>query len=163
MPREESNREDLLGEATALVERVEFRLSDQSFFGSAPIVAGFRPDGAFSIFFGEDPAYHFNAAGELRRAYRDGLLLKASAGRLVSLRRERTATETQLVRHELDDAEQAQFMATLQSHLHSVRVEFARDVCQIIRKVPADAAVLSRVGEWLIGHTELSIASRPNL
>ena len=77
-PARNPNREDLLREATALVERIELvPHRDRQFDASEPIVVGFRADGALSIFFGDDPVYQFNAAGELRRAYCDGLLFKA--------------------------------------------------------------------------------------
>src|SRR5204863_2544475 len=78
MAREESSREDLLREATALVERIELIPNGSTSDGR--IVAGFRRNGALSVFFGEDPVYQFNAAGELRRAYTDGKLLKADRG-----------------------------------------------------------------------------------
>src|SRR5687767_14012240 len=116
MAREESNREDLFREATALVERIELvpKLAKSTAStitaGDEPIVAGFRTDGALSSFFCADPVYQFNAAGELRRAYCDGLLFKAVNGRLVSLRRERNEQEVQLARHELSDIEQEEFV-----------------------------------------------------
>src|SRR6188472_3162282 len=115
MARDESNREDLLREATALVERIE--LLPQS-AGAAqslnlaegePVVVGFRADGALSAFFGADPVYQFNAEGELRRAYVSGLLFKAAQGRLISLNRVRTASEVQLVLHALSSGEESQF------------------------------------------------------
>lgn len=159
MARDESQREDLLGEATALVERIEFKTAEPC----ESIVAGFRADGAFSIFFGEDPVYHFNAGGELRRAYCNGLLIKASSGRLVSLRRERTTTETQLIRRELDEFEQSAFTASLQSRLNSLRMQVASDRCTVIRQVPDEKDVLARVADWLSENHEHQIAQRANL
>src|ERR1700704_5517811 len=103
MAREESSREELLREATALVERVE--LIPNVAISDGHIVAGFRRNGALSVFFGEDPVYQFNAAGELRRAYTNGKLLKADRGRLAALQRVRTQNEVQLVRHELDETD----------------------------------------------------------
>jgi hypothetical protein len=158
MAREESEREDLLREATALVERVEFILP-----GANPAVAGFRPDGAFSVFFGEDPAYHFNAAGELRRAYCDGLLIKATNGRLASLRRERTKHETQLVRHELTVAEQEEFVAVMNDRLQGILASLASESVEVVRQIPQDSDVLARVRAWLTEHQEPTIASRPNV
>lgn len=71
MARDESRREDLLREATAFVERIELvPSSSTSKAAETPIVVGFRADGALSVFFGEDPAYQFNAAGELLRVLR---------------------------------------------------------------------------------------------
>src|SRR6476469_7343231 len=92
MSRQESDREDLLREATALVERIELRLPDQP----ESVVAGFRRDGSASFFFGQSPVYQFNSGRELRRAYRDGLLYKTDNGRLVEMRRERTDTAIEL-------------------------------------------------------------------
>jgi hypothetical protein len=43
-------------------------------------IAGFRTSGS-DFFFGAEPVYQFNTAGELRRAYCDDLLIKASRGR----------------------------------------------------------------------------------
>src|SRR5437870_346539 len=121
MAQRETDREDLLAEATALVERVELSIespSNADFAASLatrgtkhdPIVAGFRRDGSLSIFFGGDPVYQFNARGELRRAFVNGLLYKAVQGKLAALRRVRSADETQLVRHDLTPAETVQFL-----------------------------------------------------
>src|SRR6186997_1242741 len=97
MARRESEREDLLREATALVERAELTLEGSE----EPIVVGFRRDGSASFFFGVDPVYQFNAACELRRAFVGGLLYKAERGRLVSLSRQRTMESVALFRAEL--------------------------------------------------------------
>ena len=85
-----------------------------------PIVAGFRADGALSIFFGADPVYQFNAAGELRRAYCDGLLFKAVQGRLVSLAASDSEHEVQLVRHDLDRCRADEFLAAMSSRLREL-------------------------------------------
>src|SRR5688572_26999220 len=69
MSRRESDREDLLREATALVERVELLVPGEG----EPVVAGFRRDGSLSVFFGPEAVYQFNSAGELRRAFAGGL------------------------------------------------------------------------------------------
>ena len=99
MARQENPREDLLAEATALVERAELRIAGFA----EPIVVGFRRNGAASIYFGQDAAYHFNTANELRRAFIGGTLYKADRGRLAALVRRRTAAEVELVRHDLDE------------------------------------------------------------
>ena len=101
MAHYESDREDLLRQATALVERAEILLPGLT----EPLVVGFRRDGSVSFFFGADPVYQFNAAGELRRAYLDGLLYKADRGRLVQMRARAVATEVVLVSVELADRE----------------------------------------------------------
>ena len=93
MARQEQPRENLIAEATALVERVELLLAGVP----EPIVAGFRAEGSASLFFGDDPVYQFNARGQLRRAFVGGRLYKADAGRLVEMTRQRQAGRIQLV------------------------------------------------------------------
>jgi len=138
MAREESDREDLLREATALVRRIEFRIPDHA----ESIVMGFRRDGAASIFFGADPVYQFNAAGELRRAFHDGNLFKAEQGRLVLLTRERTPTEVQLLRRDLDSAAAELFLAMMAAQLLAVRIAIAAGNVTVVGQVPPEVDLL---------------------
>ena len=168
MAREESEREDLLREATALVERIELLprtpAADVSerLLPDAPIFAGFRADGAFSVFFEQDPVYQFNDAGELRRAYVGGMLFKASKGRLASLERVRTASEVQLVRRELPDADQASFLQELSMRLESLASLLESGDFDVAGQVPPEIDVLGRVRAWLAANREPTVASRPN-
>jgi hypothetical protein len=168
MARYESNREDLLREATALVERIELiprtaasAVSD-NFARDVPIVAGFRADGALSIFIGQDPVYQFNAVGDLRRAYSDGLLFKAVHGRLISLERVRSANEVQLVRHELTDAEQNLFLETMVTRFRVLAYVLATNGVEITGQAPTGVDILGRVRAWLDANQQISIAARPN-
>ncbi len=169
MARQESSREDLLGEATALIERIEFvphastKQLLKSILPQTPIVAGFRKSGSLSLFFGEDPVYQFNAQGELRRAYRRGLLYKAVRGRLASLRRNRSDEKTELVRHELTIAEQTHLVDDMISHLRDFGKLLASDEFDVIGQVPADADILGRLRKWLTSHNGLPVAKRPNV
>jgi hypothetical protein len=160
MARDESNREDLLREATALVERIELIPKDVA--NDAHIVAGFRREGALSIFFGEDPVYQFNAAGELRRAYRDGQLLKATRGRLAALQRVRTQAEVQLVRHELSREEEAAFMSQMNERLRDFAELINANLFEVVGQVPADIDVLSRLKSCLATHINSPIAAKAN-
>ncbi len=167
MAREESSREDLLHEATALVERIELapRWAESLQVGNhanSNVVVGFRRDGALSIFFGEDPVYQFNAAGELRRAYCGGKLLKAVGGRLAALDRVRTQNETQLVRRDLTRDEQAAFETRMRDDLTRFARAIGADGFTIAGEVPAGAGVFGRVQEWLASHNKWPIAARPN-
>jgi hypothetical protein len=161
MAREESDREDLLRDATALVERIE--LLPRSGSAAEAVVIGFRAGGALSMFFGEDTAYHFNAASEFRRAYCEGKLLKAVAGRLVSLQRVRTECEVQLVRHRLSDAEQCECLVAMNDRLSRLAQMIAADHFAIGRQVPPDADVLGRIVLSLEQHRKPKIAQRPNV
>jgi hypothetical protein len=168
MARDESSREDLLREATALVERIELRLSTadlsnaESDLVELPIVAGFRRDGAFSIFFGEEPVYQFNTGGELRRAYCDGKLLKAIGGRLAALERVRTQHEVQLVRHDLSRDEEAAFLNQMEDRIRHFSRSIDANVFEVVGQVPPNTDVFSRLKKWLATHDKWQIAAKPN-
>jgi hypothetical protein len=143
MAREEQDREDLMREATALVERIEFRVEDRT------IIVGFRRGGAGSIFFDADPAYHFNGAGELRRAFVDEVLYKAERGQLIGLRRERTASEVALVSHALPATEVVRFLGDLQERLESLRTAIDEHSATVVSQIPTDGPLVDRVTRWL--------------
>ncbi|MDA1017654.1 MAG: hypothetical protein O3A00_24745 [Planctomycetota bacterium] len=116
MAKSESDREDLMREATALVERIEFRISDEA----QPIVAGFRRDGRFSIYFDADLVYHFDEQHRLRRAFVDGDLYRTQGTTLARLRRERTQSQTVLRSHDLSADELADFRTALMNRLQPI-------------------------------------------
>jgi hypothetical protein len=160
MARHESDREDLLREATALVERAELRVSGEL----EPVTAGFRRDGSCSLFFGADPVYQFNAAGELRRAFVAGLLYKAEQGRLVSLRRERTKDQVLLQRDDLDAAATVVFMTAMQARLVRLRTSLEQGTFEALGEVSATPNVPDRICRWLARlPATMLIASRPNV
>ena len=144
MARQEEDREDLLREATALVERAEFDVSRIE-----SVVVGFRRDGSASLFFGVDPVYQFTATKELRRAYRQGALIKAERGKLVRLERNRTESRVELIRHEMQQAEQTRFLAELVNEIASMRDHVCRGNYHLVGKVPNDADVMARITSWL--------------
>jgi hypothetical protein len=148
MAREESDREDLLREATALVRRIELRTPDEP----EPLTAGFRRDGSLSLFFGADPVFQFNTAGELRRAYRSGKLLKAERGRLVELTRVRTAAETQLQREDLDGPTTAALLAEMRGRIGRLFTALSEDRYEIVGQVPAEADVIGSLRDELGKH-----------
>jgi hypothetical protein len=145
MARQESDREDLLREATALVERAELTISDCD----EPAVVGFRRDGSASLFFGADPVYQLNSQGKLRRAYVAGKLIKAEAGKLASLDRRREADRVVLARHDLDENETADFVSEMIVRLSALRTSLAAGRFKVTGQVPADANVIGRIRDWL--------------
>jgi len=158
MAREESDREDLLREATALVERVE--LSPVG--GGEPIVIGFRSSGALSVFFGGDTAYHFNSNRELRRAYVEGLLYKAEHGQLLSLERIRQDNQVQLIRRELSADAQAAFLAAMLQTLAAMAYQIDDEELAIVGQVPPEAGVVGRALQWLRLATPITVAQSPH-
>lgn len=169
MARFEQDREDLLAEAKALAARAEIAVEGND----EPLVLGFRREGGASFYFSPDEAYHFNPAGELRRAFVAGLLYKAEHGRLVSLRRNRTEHETQLLRHDLSDAEQAAFVRRVEEQLQLVRQTLLDGQYRILREVlPSDGAagtpaektpgVIEQATAWLAGR-QVKVAASPRV
>ena len=160
MARQQSDREDLLREATALVERAELKVAGFD----EPIIVGFRRGGAASFFFGSDPVYQFSAAGELRRAFVAGCLVKAEQGRLVRLSRERSAAAVTLVRDELDAREQAELLAAAEAKLRRLAAALAAGDFKLIGQVPADSDIVERVRQWFDARPgEISVALVPNV
>lgn len=114
MARHESDREDLMREATALTRRVE--LSVENF--PDPVVAGFRDSaGWVSFYFGQDPTYTFDAERRLRRAFAGGNLYRTQGTTLARMIRERTPEATHLVRSDLPPDELTAFLQEMRSRL----------------------------------------------
>jgi hypothetical protein len=160
MAHQEADREDLLREATALVERIELIVAgyDES------IVCGFRRDGSPSFFFGADPVYQFNSIGQLRRAFVAGRLIKADQGRLVALSRERSEHEIALVRHELADGESALLVGDVGNRLSRLKQALQDGRYSVNGEVPSGANVAARLLEWLKNRSPtLEIAAAPNV
>src|SRR5687767_9752074 len=145
MARQESDREDIMREATALVQRAEFRLTGES----EPVVFGLRREGAASFFFGQDPVFHFNSRYELRRAYVGGELIKAEQGKAVRLRRVRTDSEVQLQRCQLLPVECEALLDSLQTRLAQLRPRLEANELQVVAVHPPDADMIARLRIWL--------------
>ncbi len=161
MAREPSDREDLLRDATALVERIE--LAPPGAAEADHVVVGFRAEGAVGFFFGSEPVYQFNTADRLRRAYCDDRLVKAVRGRLVALRRTSQPGEVQLLRRQLTDDEQDAFLARMRGELAALATGLDDGSCRIVGQVPDGADVLARVRAWLAAHAEFQVATTPHV
>lgn len=160
MTRQEEDKEDLMREATALVRRVELALAAND----DACVIGFRADGAVSVFFGADPVLQFNEAGELRRAFSGGRLVKAERGRLVWLERVRTATEVQLRRRPFTEQEQRAFLQSARGRLVDLRRQLASGSAKATGQVPAAEDVVVDVERWLEElPATLLVAAKPNV
>ena len=116
-----------------------------------------------SMFFGTDPAYHFNTRNEVRRAYVSGLLYKAEQHKLFALRRERTAGEVQLVRHECTAQETVAVLTDLEFRLEELGCLLAAKAFELIGQVPENGDVASRGTQWLQSlQRPLTIAASPH-
>ena len=147
MRQHEGQREDLIRTATALVQRVELAIDG---FPDL-LVIGFRRDGAASLFVGEDPVYQFNARGELRRAFQAGKPIKAESGRLVELTRQRADNRVDMLRQELTDLQQDQFLSQLRQTLDKLQRALQQNQYRVTGQVPADQDVVRQASQWIEG------------
>lgn len=145
MARQEHEREDLLREAVALVERAELRVAGWS----ETVVIGFRREGAASVYFGAEPAYHFTSDGALRRAYAHGLLYKAEHGQLASMRRQRLTGEVQLIRHDLTEVETVEFLQQVETRVAKLRDRLRAGQFELVGQEPGAGDVVGRIARWL--------------
>lgn len=160
MARQESDREDVMREATALVDRAELIVPGVA----EPVVIGFRREGAASVFFGQDPVFHFNSAGQLRRVFSEGDLLKADRGKLIRLRRQRTEDETNLLVSELGADEERSLLKQLTANLEELHKAIVAGRAHVSAQKPESADVLKRIEAWLeLVSGTITIASRPNV
>lgn len=160
MAQHEQDREDLLREATALATRAELLVEgfDEN------VVVGFRSNGAASLFIGADPVYQFNTAGEIRRGFRDGQLIKAVDGKLFTMRRERKDGQVQLLRSELSPEATQAYLTTCKEHLAALHASLEAEEFELIGHVPRGAGVVTQIIDWLASMPEkIALAAKPNV
>lgn len=141
MARIESDREDLMREATGLNPRGEIQLPQMD----TPVVAGFRSDDRCSVYFDAERCYHFDAHGRLRRAFVDGHLYRTQGETLARLARERTDTQTTLLRHDLTSDELAEFITTMRQHLQDLVAHLDGGTAHVLRVIPVTPAFTDRL------------------
>lgn len=145
MARQESDREDLMKEAIALVRRAEFRIA-----GIADTcVAGFRSNNAFSIYFGPDPTFHFDQTGRLRRAFVEDRIYRTQGNTLARLIRVHTSQQTELQRFDLPAGELADFLDQTQRRLQTLHAALLRRDVTIIAQIPSENDFLPQLAATL--------------
>ncbi len=159
MAREEHEREDLLRDAVALVERAQWCTVD-----GREVFLGFRKNGGLSVYFDQDPVYHFTSDRQLRRAFVDNQLIKAEEHRLVEMHRERPGGEVQLVSRMLDEAATEQFLRDLRTALIALRDDLQSNRLHLVGQVPQQADLEARSVAWLnqLVDEPCQIASSPH-
>ena len=160
MAREVHEREDLLRDATALVPRIQLRLTRDD--SPLEVFAGFR-QGALSLYFGEDPVYHFNNAGELRRAFVDDKLIKAEKGKLVAWSPDRHDERTDMLRHDLTTDEQQRFCQRLMDWFTWLRTGLEGRRYEVVGQVPEESDALERLQTWLADLSDVMVAESPRV
>ena len=161
MARLELDREDLMREATALVKRIEIQLQDDD---ANLCVVGVRSGGEVSIYIGFETVFQFNHLGELRRGFWKGHLLKAEQNKIIQLDRQRTESETHLVRYEFTTTEQTEFLRFTEEILDRIQQASFNGKLHVHRQVPVDLDGVAQVESWLNSLPRpIAIANVPNV
>ena len=137
--------EELLRDATALVERLSLQTPDWP----DHVVVGFRSNGSASIFFGEDPVYQFNNKHELRRSYWRGQRIKSESGKLFALVPEPDVSRLRFVGRDFDEGQTHGYLAELTGRLEQLRTALANGNVQVVGQMPPDHDLLPRVITWI--------------
>lgn len=145
MARHESDRENLFAEATAFIQRAELTVGGHA----ERIVCGHKADGAWSIYFGGDPVYHFDRRGRLKRAFANGKLLRTQGDTLAELTRERTDDATVLRRRDLQSLDCDRFLAALQARFARLLSAIETGDVKVLRRQPADFDVFQEMATLL--------------
>lgn len=146
MARNETDREDLLAEAAALVKRAEWQVPELP----GPVLLGERDNGWYSIYLGQDIYYQFDAENRLRRAYVAPALYRTQGVTLARLIRDRTSDATVLRRTDLTATELEVVRADLRAILHKVRQAVQRPDVRPSRSVSdASGEVAARLVDRL--------------
>lgn len=140
MARLESDREDLMAEATALIQRAEFDIPGQP----ASVITGYRRDGSLSIYFGADPCYHFDSQLRLRRAFVGGALYRTQGHTLARMQRSRTGQSVELIRHDLSEVELEEWFRQLAGRLRELHASL-QGAARCVQELPRDAGLGERL------------------
>lgn len=160
MARHAEDREDLLRDAKAMVPRVLL----QVVLGAEPceLFVGFR-GAALSFYFDSDPVYQFNSAGELRRAFVDGCIIKAEARQLQVWQAVRTANGVTMQSRVLTSQEEQAFGTALKERVMELCEALARSGFALVGEVPVDGNTVERLQTWLASWQGLRISASANV
>ncbi len=163
MARTETDKEDLMVEATALVARAEFSRDVNTAHETAwnIVTVGFKKNGSCSVYFEQDPFYQFDADGLLRRSFAGGLLFRTQSSTLAQLQRVRTDDRTTLSRTDLAAGELEDFRQRMRVHLEELQKEFANQTLTMLRCVSDDSDMQARTTcflETILAHEAAFLA-----
>ena len=159
MDRSLENNEDLLADATALVERAQLELPAMN----DPFIFGFRTNGALSLFFEDEAAYHFNQRDELRRIFLYGKRYKAEKGQLLSVDRIPQTRGVRLQSAALDLEQTKKLLCGMNQRLDAIDSLFDAGRYRIIEKIPMHGDIITRLHIRIPSLLQNRIAQAPHV
>lgn len=157
MAKDADDREDLLRDATAYVTRVEFMVPgfDHEVF------CGFRANDAFSLYWGQDTVFQFNANAELRRAFWRDRMIASFKHQLHWLERDANAARVRLQRVPLTEKETSALMEAYATCRKTIVDVISSNEHSVVGEFPEDANVSDRVVRWLQQQENVKLALHP--
>lgn len=167
MAKQKQDKEDILREATALVNRVELKLGGEGESDDSVFV-GFRRDGSVSFFYGGEPVYQFNTQHAFRRGYYQSTMLKAEQGKLVQLTRSREGEQLVLLSREFNAQQSSEFLEEMRQNLLNLLAAIRNDEYELIGFVVVEETtaqqLLFQIADWIEQHAvQIRIADVPNV
>jgi hypothetical protein len=151
MARIESDKEDLIRDASALIERTQIQCE-----GFPELITiGFFADGRCSIYFDQDPFYQFDSQGRLRRAYEAGFLYRSQQTTLSRIDRRRDTNadgdieRVVLQRGDLTVSELSEFLSRMRAWIERLHKRIMANEFQVLRAVTPDGGIPSGTQELL--------------
>ena len=136
MARIEEDKEDLIADGVAMINRAEYSWQKKPATAAwDTVTVGYRADGSCSLYFNQDPFYQVDGAGRLRRAFVDGFLFRSDGATLNRLHRQRTAEQTTLLREDLTERELTEFQMVMKQHVRDFLDAVKAESMQIQRCV----------------------------
>ena len=190
MAIEESDREDLLGQAVQMPLRILIEIAaldlgatNRRTVNAEPIAnpepvageeeiaeiarlqifVGRRKTGGVSIYFDEDPVYQFTESGELRRAFVIGKKYAAHLGKLCPITRSARGGRIALEWQQLDDQQFVNFQGMWSRYLLHLINAVSSGSYKIMGQVPENEGLPAWFSAWLeTSPSRLIIAEKPN-
>ena len=159
MDRSLDKAEDLLADATALVERGKVALPTIT----APFVFGFRQNGALSLFFESEVAYHFNRYNQLRRVFLYGKRYKAEQGKLMYVTRMPQMRRVRLESIALEPKPMEEVLSGLNQRLKSVDNLLNAGQFRLVEQVSERGDIVSRLQNCIPELLHNQIAQTPHV
>jgi hypothetical protein len=108
-------------------------------------VCGVRANGYWSFYLDPERVYQFDDHFRLRRAFVDGDLFRSQGRTLARMHRERSDSETALLRSDLAAFELTEYLSEMRRRLAELRDHLASGKVRILDVIPAEADVLAEV------------------
>lgn len=155
MTRHESDKEDLIADAVALIDRAEYSMASEDSQPHCIVTVGFRSDRSLSVYFDQDPFYQFDSAGLLRRSFANNFLYRSQGTTLARLQRERSDGAVSLMRTDLTPYELHEFGNRMTQQLTLLKAAILSGAAQRLRTVtdlPDFDTVLIQQIDVVLGH-----------